>query len=220
MGILFNYLNPDYYTKNSAIIEHSPPFTIAGMISINNQISLSTLLSIGDIGDTSKFSLLYAAGSSSRASWGIFGDTGFEAANAGPEPDINTWFHVCGVESAFDNHSSFYNGGNKDINTDSVESVGWNNTRIGATADSTPTWYMAGVISHLVIYNTNLIDDAVASLGIGGWPPYINQYDLISFIQLDNRGCIDIVAGGDWTPTGSPSTIGHKSMAPWPGQQQ
>ena len=65
----------------------------------------------------------------------------------------NTWQHACGIEASSTDRRVFLNGGSKGTNATNITPVNVDRTNIGARMNTTPAFFMSGMIAEAAIYD-------------------------------------------------------------------
>lgn len=215
MARAFVAASSQYLERTASVPITAPPLTISAWMHSTSLTVNQTVLQIQDKDVESHGFTLQALGA--------FGgdpvrfaalDGGSGAADTSISYTINTWHHVCGIETSSTSRAAFIDGGNKGTDTDSITPAGLDSVSIGRRGDSTPGPYFDGYIAEVAIWNASLSDPEVAILALGYSPLLIRPQNLVAYWPLIGRTSpeIDIVGGFDLTLFSSPTTIAHPPM--------
>ena len=119
---------------------------------------------------------------------------------------LNEWHHACGVFSATNARSVFFDGGNKGTDATEVGATdGFSTVEIGRFSTS----YWSGMIAEAAIWNVALTDAEVAILAKGYSPLFVRPQSLVAYWPLIRDEDQDRVGGYDLTPVNGPSIAVH-----------
>lgn len=116
-----------------------------------------------------------------------------------------TWHHGCAVFADADHQAVYLDGGGKGTNTGS--SIAMSDTdrfAIGGALDSTPNYYLDGLIAHAAVWHAALSDDDAAALAAGLSPLLVHPASLIAYFPL-HASDTDQLGSYDLTPYNTPT---------------
>ncbi len=164
----------------------------------------TALMSIGVSGGTHRFAINISSGSfcqalsQAGAAAPILGTTNVVTAST-------TWYHACAVFASSTSRSIYTNGADKQTNTTSNTPTGLNRTVLGARYSTTLGAYHTGELADVAIWNVELTDAEVASLGTGIQADRVRPTGLVFYAPLV-RDVIDIQKGLALTTSGTTVT--------------
>ena len=181
------------------------PISMACWFKTPNQSNEQALISVADSSVASQMHTLSADGSHAsnliraRSRDGL--DNESAATGAGYSSDV--WTHACAVFTNATLRGAYINGGNVGFDVQSSDPSGFDQTRLGSTANATPAQFHDGEIAEAGIWDVALVAAEVASLGKGYSPLLIRPAGLVFYASL-----IRDVAAGSW-----PERIGGTALS-------
>jgi len=189
MSRLFDDANNEYLEIGSIIVDEFP-LTLAAWIYSNDATTCQSVISIsasiaadffrlslrGDIeGDPVRFECK---------------NGGYDSATSTAGYSVNTWHHVCGIETNATSRAVFLDGGNKGVNANAGVPAGLDTTSIGrlllGAGDTNER--ISGRIAEAAIWNVALTDDEVTAQAGGVSPTRIRPESLVAYWPLYGVG--------------------------------
>jgi len=218
MARLFDDAASQYLEINQAVIA-ACPLTIAFWFNSDDVTNNQDALCIAQDDDADRYYSLGPWGNGAGAtSVTLFRRKDSTVATATTTSYLaNTWHHACAVCAADDDAAMFLDAGGKNTSAVSVVPTGWDRTRIGSSADSSPTNYMSGSLADIAVWSAALTDAEVGLLARGIPPVAILPWHLISYWDLvgDDRDKMG-PRYYHMTPVNNPSWAAHPpKVLPW-----
>lgn len=201
------------------------PFTLAAWIRSDDAAIIQGIVFVGDKNVGTQFWSVEAVGTSPgdpirfRVRSGativtVLTTTGYS---------VDTWHHVCAVESASNSRAVYIDGGSKATDTTNISPTGADRISVGRLGDSTPSDYFSGRIAWPAIWGVALNDDEVNGLARGIPPTRIRPQNLRSCWPLYGTASPEVNIWRDGvtynlTVTGPTQADGPPRVGfPWPG---
>ena len=182
------------------------PFTLTAMVN-TDVVVVQTAVWLGDKDVANEMWALGLYGASLGTSAGLRYETAAGALNTVTTTSytINTWHHICGVETSATSHKAFIDGGSKNTGVSSRAPAGADRIRIGQRGDSTPSDAFSGLIAEVGIWSTDLTDANVALSAKRVSPLLVVPQSLVFYLPIWGRYSpeIDIKGGRNLTVTGT-----------------
>ena len=190
----------DQYLRNDEAVATAAPFTVSLWANADEYGAGPCLFCLGN--SVSAFTWEVYINSSGYPA--LFVNAGARAASS-LQISTGVWYHICGVERASDDRSTFVNGGNEGTNTDDLTLTGQDRTVIAAEYTSgSPDYHFNGRVAHVAFWDIALSDSEVAALAAGADPRTVHPQNLVYYVPLVATDQ-DIVGGYDMTPYNSPT---------------
>lgn len=193
------------------------PFTVAGWGYCTNATSFQVVWSSGDTSVNNDYWFLAFSGN-------VAGDpiefvarnTATQSAQTTTGYSLNTWHHVCAVETTSSSRSVYIDGGSKATNS-VAQTPTPTATALGRLERLSPTAFHNGRLGEFGLWSVALSDDQVRMLAAGASPFMVRPDALVAYWPgYRVSSLIDYSGQGNdlSTVVGSPSIADHAPVAP------
>jgi len=166
----------------------SEPFTLACVASTPDLTVNHQIMSVGDANGLDYHGLRFQGTAvPDRIACNSWDGAAGVVVTATMIPVTDTYYHICGVFYASNNRAVLVNGANKSTDNTNVVVSGIDRATIGVSADSTPVFYMSGLVAEAACWNAALNDNEIFRLSRGDSPFEIRPRNLFFYYPFVGR---------------------------------
>lgn len=200
----------NYLTSSVAPSITGYPFTIAGWVAIQSNVtSANILVSLGAnaSGTTNRYNILLTSSTNPLLRLSAAdGSTASTVDTSVAVPEDGTWHHFCGVFTSATSRTIYLDAAGNNTSTTSRTATGVNQFRIGVNSNiglnnpATNSW-----IQDVALWSNALTLDEIQQLTAGASPVTVRPASLVNYYPLsgDGRQTIDIMGNMPLTETGT-----------------
>jgi len=164
-GSCLDFDGTEDYVKVSRAVLTASPMTIVAWFNSNDNSLQQTIFSLGSSTSGSNFIALYAMGNSAgdpvKLARRDGGSTNYAATTTGYS--ANTWHQAAAVLRSASDVSVFIDGGSEGTSSTSITPT-LDNTNIGVLYANGYSYYMSGLIDHVMIFDRALSADEIQDI--------------------------------------------------------